>query len=155
MPKAAIADFVHSWEKMTTNVKADAAELPPHIPLYSDPLADLLEQFKAIGAAKDARRAVKQQEVKDANELRKQAAKAASKLASALIAHFGRDSERLLAYGIIPRRPPKRKPAGANGQPESPESPPPEAQAGSKTVEQPKPEDPAPAPQSNSAASTA
>jgi len=159
MPKAAIADFVHSWEKMTTNVKTNAAELPPHIALYSDPLAELLEQFKAIGAAKDVRRAVKQQEVKDSNELQKKGKKLASKLASALIAHFGRDSEELLAYGIPPRRPPKRKPTVTKGQPESPGSKPPEAkpgsQAGGKAAEQPKPEDPAPAPQSHPAAKTA
>lgn len=159
MPKSSIADFVNSWEKMVTNVRTNAAELPPHIALYSDPLVELLAQFKAIGAAKDDRRAVKQQEVKDSAELRKSGVKLASKLASALIAHYGRDSERLLAYGLLPRRPPKRKPTEATGTPDNPESQPPDAgsasQAGTKAAEQPKPDSPAPAPQSSPASKTA
>lgn len=153
MPKSAIADFVHQWEKMTTNVKTNAAELPPHIALYSEPLAELLAQFKAVGAAKDVRRAAKQQEVKESKELQKQGVKLASKLARALEAHHGKDSEELLAYGIPPRRPPKRKRTGPAGTPppDNPGSQPPEG----KAAEQPKPEPPAPAPQSNPASKTA
>jgi hypothetical protein len=156
--KGAIADFVHSWEKMTTNVTNNAAELPPHITLYNEPLVQLLGELKASGAAKDARRAAKQQEVKDSSELQKRARKLAANLRSALIAHYGFDSEQLLAYGIPPRRPPKRKPTGTPEapQPENPEPQRPSAvKAASPAAEQPKPENPAPAAQSNPAAKTA
>jgi hypothetical protein len=153
MPKGAIADFVHAWEKMTTNVTENTAELPPYIALLSAPLAELLAEFKAIGAAKDNRRAIKQQEVKDSTELQKRGEKLAGKLRHALIAHFGPDSEFLLAYGILPRRPRKRK----KDEPETPEpeKPPESASKEASRAEQPKPENPAPASQTNPASKTA
>jgi len=155
--KSAIADFVHRWEKMTTNVTNHAAELPPHISIYNEPLLQLLGEFKASGAAKDVRRAVKQQGTKESGELKKQAQKLAAKLRAALIAHYGFDSEQLLAYGIPPRRSPKRKPTDSPEppKPENPESQPPVVKAAPQAAEQPKPENPAPAPQSNPASKTA
>ena len=159
--KDAVADFIVSWDKMTTNVAKNAAELPPIISEYNAPLLEVLTEFRAMGAAKDARRAVKQQEVKDSAEMQKKALKLAARVRRVLIAHFGPDSELLLTYGIPPRRPRKRK----QGQPETP---PPEGKSGrrksadqasegptaSQAAEQPKPENPAPAPQSNPASKT-
>jgi hypothetical protein len=152
--KGAIADFVLKWEKMITNVTANAAELPPHLSLYNEPLVQLLGEFKASGATKDIRRAAKQQETKDSKELQKRVQRQAAKLSSALIAHFGFDSEELVAYGITPRRPSKRKPTGTP-QPEKPDSKPSEVKAASQAAEQPKPENPAPASQTNPASKTA
>ena len=65
--KRAIADFIHAWEKLTSNVARNAAELPPHIPQYAVPLQEVLNGLQEIEAAKQNRRAVKQQEVKDSN----------------------------------------------------------------------------------------
>jgi hypothetical protein len=154
---SAIADFVHKWEKMITNVTAKAAELPPHISLYNEPLAQLLGEFKASGAAKDIRKAAKQQETKDSRELQKRAQRQAAKLRSALLAHYDFDSEELVAFGIPPRRPSKRKPTGTpeTPQPEKPDSKPSEVKAAPQAAEQPKPENPAPASQSNPASKTA
>ncbi len=115
--KRAIADFVHAWEKLTTNVARNVAELPPHIPPYAAPLQEVLNGLQEIEAAKQNRRAVKQQEVKDSTELLRTGRDLAEKLKSVIIGHHGRTSEMLLGYGINPRRSRRRK----KGQPETPE----------------------------------
>jgi len=157
--KSSIADFIVSWEKLVTNVANNAADLPPHVQIYSQPLEGLLESVRLISASKDTRRGVKQQEVKEAEELMRRGRDLAGKLKSVLLAHYGRTSELLLGYGIMPRRFKKTRP----GEPENPqpEDQAPEAGGQSKSAtqetegkedpkvsEEPKPEDPAPASQS-------
>jgi hypothetical protein len=146
--KGAIADFIVKWDKMTTNVTKNAAELPPHIQLYSAPLQEVLEELRAIGAAKNASRAVKQQEVKDSDELKTKGQRLARKLQAALVAHHGPDSELLIAYDIPPRRPSRRKPTGQpeTPQPENPGSAPPEGKAAPQGAGPSKSEGPAPQP---------
>jgi hypothetical protein len=165
--KRAIADFLHKWEKLTTNVARNAAELPAHVPQYTAPLLEVLASLQEIEAAKQNRRAVKQQEVKDSNELLRTGQDLAEKLQSVIIGHHGRSSEKLVGYGLKPRRPRRSRPRGGTPEPEDPGKPPeekPEPQAGQpskpaeqvtqgqqtwEAAEQPKPE--APAPQSNPA----
>jgi len=159
--KSAIADFEVDWARMVTNVVRNAATLPPHITLYSAPMEETLGALREIGASKQDRKAVKQQETKESQDLLKKGRKLAEKLRAAIIAHHGRESEELVAYGINPRRPRKPKPKGT--QPENPEPTPgtkPAPQTGRKAkagkkaaqaAEPPEPEDPAPASQSNPA----
>lgn len=167
--KRAIADFIHKWEKLTTNVARNAAELPAHVPQYAAPLLEVLASLQEIEAAKQNRRALKQQEVKDSTELLRRGQDLAEKLQSVIIGHHGRSSERLVGYGLKPRRPRRSRPSGTTPEPDAPGEPPeekPEPQAGQpskpaeqvtegaqtpEAAEQPKPEDPAPAPQSNPA----
>ena len=155
--KRAIADFIHKWEKLTTNVARNAAELPPHIPPYAAPLQEVLNGLLEIEAAKQNRRAVKQQEVKDSNDLLRTGQELAEKLGSVIIAHHGPTSELLVGYGLKPRRPRKGRkgsetpPPGGPGEPSPEEKSSPQAGGSSKpaaqAAEQPKPEVPAPASQ--------
>jgi hypothetical protein len=151
-----IADFEVKWSRMVTNVARNAAVLPEHISIYNAPMEELLNQFREIGASKEDRKAAKQQQVKDSQEMLRTGRRLAGKLRSALIAHYGPDSEELLAYGINPRRPRKSKPGTPAPSPET--QPVPQSggqvtqgQAAAQAAEQPKPEGPAPAPQSDPA----
>jgi hypothetical protein len=149
LSKRAISDFIHGWEKLTSNVARNAAELPAHIPEYAAPLLEVLAQLQEIEAAKQNRRAVKQQEVKDSNELLRTGQDLAEKLQSVIIGHHGRSSEKLVGYGLKPRRPRRSRPRGEAPQPDGPGEP--EEKSAPQAAEQPKPENPAPATQSSPA----
>jgi hypothetical protein len=103
MPKTSLADFLTDWEKLLKNVTDTSAELP-NMDVYKNALDQLLGGAKDSLALAAARIGVKQQETKERQELLKQGKEAASKLRSAIKAHFGPKSERLLQYGIKPIR---------------------------------------------------
>jgi hypothetical protein len=128
MPKTSLADFVTDWEKLLKNVTDTAAELP-NIDVYKTPLDQMLAEAKDGLALAAARIGVKQQETQDRQTLMKEGKEAASKLRSAIKAHFGPKSERLLQYGIKPIRKRTKK-------------------ATTPATEEPVPETPTPAPHS-------
>lgn len=140
------------WFKMLTNVQATAAVLPD-FSAYTTVLAQVLEEVRLRGAQLDARRALKQQETKDHQELMRKGRVAAGKLRSALRAHFGFQSLELLAYGIDPLVPGNRgpkdpvTPAPEKPNPENPGSTPPEVKPAPQGAVTPKTEGPAPAAQ--------
>jgi hypothetical protein len=103
MPKTSLADFVTDWETLLKNVTDTATELPD-LTVYSSALNQLLGQAKDSLALAAARIGVKQQETQDRQALMKEGKDAASKLRSAVKAHFGSRSERLLQYGMFPIR---------------------------------------------------
>jgi len=110
------------------NVSDAAAELPS-MDVYKGALEPLLASAKEGIALSHARRGLKQQETQNLRELMVKGKDAAAKLRSAVKAHFGPRSERLLQFGMVPLR--KRK------------------KVAGQTVKEPKPVDPpAPAPTS-------
>jgi hypothetical protein len=128
MPKTSLADFVTDWETLLKNVSDAAAELP-NMDVYKGVLEQLLANAKDGIALSHARRGLKQQETKNLQELIAKGRDAALQLRSAVKAHFGPRSERLLQFGMTPLR--KRKKAAV------------------QAVKKPKPADPpAPAPTS-------
>jgi hypothetical protein len=106
MPKASLADFVTDWETLLKNVSDAAAELP-NMDVYKGALEQLLANAKDGIALSHARRGLKQQETKNLQELIAKGRDAALQLRSAVKAHFGPRSERLLQFGMTPIR--KRK----------------------------------------------
>ncbi|PYQ64353.1 MAG: hypothetical protein DMF53_07680 [Acidobacteria bacterium] len=114
MPKSSLADFVTDWETLLKNVSDTAAELP-NMDVYKGALDQLLASAKDGIALSHARRGLKQQETKDLRELIGKGKDAAVQLRSAIKAHFGPKSERLLQFGIKPAR--KRKKATAQAAP--------------------------------------
>lgn len=147
--KAAFADFVVKWQQLVINVLTNmqSGELPD-LEAYRGPLEQVLAEAQQRSARLQIRRGVKQQEHKELDVLMRKGRYHASKLASALKAHYGPQSERLLDYGIPPVRS-KPRPAGeeAGPTPVKPPEPSPEIQVAPQTAEAPKPEDPAPAPE--------
>lgn len=121
MPKSSLADFITDWEKLLKNVADTATELP-NLDVYKEPLEQFLEQAKDGTALAEARRGVKQQETKDLRTLMTQGKEAATKLRSAIKAHFGPKSERLIQYGMRPIRN-RPRPAPATNEKPKPVNP--------------------------------
>lgn len=121
MPKSSLADIVTDWEKLLKNVTDTSAELP-NMDVYKNALDQLLGSAKDGLALAAARVGVKQQETKDRQALMKQGKEAAANLRSAIKAHFGFKSERLLQYGIQPIRSRPKKNASVKEKP-TPETP--------------------------------
>ena len=126
MPNASLADFVTDWEKLLKNVTDAAAELPD-LAVYKEPFTQLLASAKDMLARSQASKGLKQQETKDLQILMGQGKDAAAKLRSALKAHFGPKSERLVQFGMRPFRPRKKsdkaKAKAKNKKPEPEETP--------------------------------
>jgi septal ring factor EnvC (AmiA/AmiB activator) len=119
--KGAYTDFTGGWEKLITNVIANAAELPDLSGLLNA-LQKSLDEVKARDARQQSRRGVKQQESKELREQLKQGENNASKLRAALKSHYGFANPRLHEYGIKPLGRKKRR----KQEPEQPEQPKPE-----------------------------
>ena len=147
--KSAQSDFIVKWQKLVTNVLANMnnGELPD-LEMYRGPLEDILTDVLELGSRLQNQRGAKQQGQKDLEVLMRKGRYHASKLASALRAHYGLQSEELLKYGIPPFRA-RPRPAGEEEGPTpvTPPEPGPETQAPPQTAEAPKPEAPAPTPQ--------
>jgi hypothetical protein len=146
---SALADFVLKWQKLVNNVLANmsSGELPD-LDMYRGPLADILDDVLELTSRLQIQRGAKQQGHKELEVLKRKGRYNASKLVSALRAHYGPQSEELLKYGIPPVRS-RPRPAGEEEGPTPvpPPEPGPETQAPPQTAEAPKPEDPAPTPQ--------
>lgn len=121
MPKTSLADFVTDWETLLKNVSDAAAELPS-MDVYKGALEQFLAKAMDGIALSHARRGLKQQETKSLRELVAQGKDAAAQLRSAVKAHFGPRSERLLQFGMTPIR--KRKGAASKSKKPKPADPP-------------------------------
>ena len=116
MPKSSLADFISDWEALLKNVTETAAELP-NMDVYKTALEQLAGQVKDGIALANSRRGFKQQETRDLRSLTIQGKDAAAKLRSAIKAHFGPRSERLVQYGMTPIRKRSRKADSKNKKP--------------------------------------
>jgi hypothetical protein len=139
MAKTSLADFVTDWEALLKNVVSNAAELP-NLDAYRGPLQQLLETAKDTIALSHARRGIKQEETRNLRAIITEGKDAAVKLRSAIKAHYGPRSERLIDYGMRPRR---SKPRPATTPPSPPTVSPPPHAGPPPTNEKPKPETPA------------
>jgi hypothetical protein len=129
MPKSSLADFISDWETLLKNVTDTATELPD-MDVYKATLEQLAGQAKDGIALAHSRRGFKQQETRDLRSLMIQGKDAAAKLRSAIKAHFGPRSERLVQYGMTPIRKPdskNQKPKPADPAPASPSETTPQA----------------------------
>lgn len=128
MPNNSHADTVTDLEDLLTNVR-NATDLPD-LAVYRTPVEQFLDQIKNRGALRKVRVGIKQQETKELQELKVQARDAASRLRSAIKAHLGPKSPRLLEFGI--------KPLGRRLRKEEVEEPP-QPEAPAANPESPKP----------------
>jgi hypothetical protein len=139
MPKTSLADFVTDWEALLKNVGSNASELPD-LDAYRAPLEQLLESAKDTIALSHSRRGVKQEETRTLRTIMTEGKDAAVKLRSAIKAHYGPRSERLIDYGMRPRR---SKPRASTASTPPPTASPPPHSTPPPTNEKPKPETPA------------
>ncbi|MEO6193187.1 MAG: hypothetical protein ABIS20_09275 [Thermoanaerobaculia bacterium] len=125
MPRTSIAEVLSVWEKLLTNVKTNAAEIP-NLEIYAAPLEVALTEAREITARLEIRKGIKQQESKERRVMMKKGVAAAARVRAALQAHYGLDNERLTDYGMRPLRPRKRSKKDPEPSPE-PQGPPPAA----------------------------
>jgi hypothetical protein len=135
MPKSSLADFVTDWETLLKNVSDAAAELP-NLDVYKAALEPLLTNAKDGIALSHSRRGQKQQETKDLRDLLEKGKDAATKLRSAIKAHFGPKSEMLLKFGMTPIRKRTKAPVEALKKPEPETAHPPAPAPTSETTSQ-------------------
>ena len=114
-------DFMANWDRLITAVRNNEQTLPDLSGLLG-PLENLLDEARALDAAKAAARAQLRQGSKRTRTLIPEGRAAASRLRAALVAHYGNHNEDLGEYGITPVRT-RRVPQQADPAPPSPPVP--------------------------------
>lgn len=104
MTVSSIADEVLDTQNLVTTAKAIVAEVPG-LDVHLVPLEQILKDTQDLNSRLQTRKGVKQDEVQVRKALLVQKRKLSSRVRSALKAHFGLDSERLVEFGIRPVRP--------------------------------------------------
>jgi hypothetical protein len=118
-------DFMADWDLLSKGVRNKGQSLPDLTGLL-EPLEDLLEEGRDLEATKAAARAQLSQAAKRSRALLVEGRAAASRLRSALKAHFGGHNELLVEFGIAPLRK-RRLPQPADPTPPDPPIGPPPA----------------------------
>jgi hypothetical protein len=114
-------DFMANWDRLITAVRNNEQSLPDLSGLLG-PLENLLDEARALNAAKAAARAQLRQGSKRTRILIPEGRAAASRLRAALVAHYGNHNEALGEYGVTPVRT-RRVPQQADPPPPSPQVP--------------------------------
>lgn len=125
MPEiSSFADFMADWDTLIKGVRNNQTILPDLEGLVN-PLEALLNEAKDLSTGKAAARSQLSQGAKRTRVLIPEGRAAASRLRSALKAHFGGHNEKLVEFGIAPLR--TRRPSSpADPPPPSPPVPVPE-----------------------------
>lgn len=113
---------VAGWEMTTTGFDANAKELG-YMQGQRDELGQIHEQFKDLSAQQAALMASKQEITKQMQELFRRGEVVVDFLRTGLRQHYGKDSEKLVQFGLQPFRGRKSPKA----QPPAPEPPAPPA----------------------------
>ena len=110
-------DFMADWDLLIKAVR-NKAELPDYSGLL-DPLEEILEESREVEAGKASARSLLSLGSKRSRALIVEGRAAASRLRSALKAHYGGHNETLVEFGVAPIRK-RRTPQPADPPPPSP-----------------------------------
>ncbi|HYN20241.1 MAG TPA: hypothetical protein VE078_04720 [Thermoanaerobaculia bacterium] len=125
MPEiSSFADFMADWDRLIKGVQNNQSILPDLEGLVG-PLEGFLNEAKDLDSGKAAARSQLSQGAKRSRSLIPEGRAAASRLRSALKAHFGGHNEKLVEFGIAPLRARRLAPP-ADPPPPSPAIPVPE-----------------------------
>jgi hypothetical protein len=102
---------VAGWERVTTAIAANAAELS-HLESHRVQLVGILGQFRVLSSQQIALAASKQETTQEMQELFRLAETLADYLRTGVRQHYGLGSEKLVEFGLQPirRRPRSPKP---------------------------------------------
>lgn len=118
MPEiSSFADYMADWDLLIKGVN-NSPSLPDLSGLVN-PLAEILEEGRDLEAGKAGARSQLSQAAKRSRALVAEGRAAASRLRSALKAHFGGHNETLVQFGVAPLRK-RRLPQPADPAPPSP-----------------------------------
>ena len=114
-----LAERVSRWDTLVSNLEPALGELP-HLASYVTELKGMLIQARELGHRQDSLRAQAQDNNVTLTDLAVQGDKLRRRLGAALNAQFGFTSEKLLQFGIRPRRLPVRRKKGEEGSGKAP-----------------------------------
>ena len=122
MPKVALADLKLDWGQLLTAAEPyrDTKKLKDELALLQSAYARLQE----LSALRDELQAKRQQATQEMDEVKDEGKVAASRVRSVLQGIFGVENERLVQFGIAPRRPRRRRRRSASDQTQPPAAPP-------------------------------
>jgi hypothetical protein len=103
MPKQSMAQTQVQWENLLAGIKINEAELP-HVEIYSAPLDVQLAGLKAELARRSALQAEVRRSTRTILQFLKAGRSLGSRIGSYLKACYGFDSERLVEFGLEPRK---------------------------------------------------
>jgi hypothetical protein len=122
MPNSSFAAVVRDWEKLLTTVGANKADLP-YLEEALGRLSGIVESLKTANDRQTAFRAQVQQATRDVESLLDAGREIATKVRNGLRMQYGLKGEKLVEFGLQPRRKPqskaekKRKPEPVVAQP--------------------------------------
>jgi hypothetical protein len=125
MPKKnRYGDHLKEWETMDAAVGANADDLP-QLEAARAKLATLLDELRGLLTEQAAHRANKQQASKRLRSVSTRGRKVTSMMRAVIREFYGNTNEKLVEFGIQPRRTRSRKPvADPQPEPAKPPSPP-------------------------------
>lgn len=103
MPKASLADHSLEWFKLLASVEANNQDVP-YLKELRDELELVLDSVKALDQERAALEARKQQITRDLQALKSRGRLVAARLRSGLRTRYGFGSEKLVEFGMRPRR---------------------------------------------------
>jgi hypothetical protein len=110
---------VAGWEMTTTGFDANAQDLL-FMQGQRDELAQVQEEFKVLSTQQAALTASKQETTKKMQEQFRRGEQLVDFLRTGLRQHYGKDSEKLVEFGLQPFRPRPRSPKAPPPLPEAP-----------------------------------
>jgi hypothetical protein len=118
------AEHMKEWETTLASVAANAADLP-QLEIARGKLAGMLEEFRELLKLQALHRAEKQQVSKQVQTVVAKGRTLNSVIQATLREHYGKTNEKLVEFGVQPRRARSRKPAPEpQPEPTEPPSPP-------------------------------
>jgi hypothetical protein len=118
------AEHLKEWETTLASVTANAADLP-QLEILRVKFAGMLDEFRELLKRQAVHRAEKQQVSKRLRTVVSQGSKLNTVMQSTLREHYGNTNEKLVEFGVQPRRARSRKPAPEpQPEPTEPPSPP-------------------------------
>ncbi len=127
MATTTLAKLISDWELLNTALQPHLTDMP-FLKDKATELDGLIAQAKGMDTKQQDLRGTLQQTVKERQDLEKRGTALRSELAALLRGSLGFDNQTLLAFGVKPRRPRKKKAPGDTPQPAPQPQPQPPAQ---------------------------
>lgn len=122
-----LAKLIADWELLSTALQSHLTDMP-YLKDMATELDGLITTAKGMDTKQQDLRGTLQQTVKERQDLEKRGTALRSELAALLRGSLGFDNQTLLAFGVKPRRPRKKKAPGDTPQPAPQPQPQPSAQ---------------------------
>jgi hypothetical protein len=116
MSKESVAKTILQWERLIAASESNAAELD-YLAEDRENLRKMLERVKKLKSRQDKLTAEKQQVTRDLDAAKEGGREIAVRMRYGIKSRYGYKDEKLIQFGLKPRRKPRRKPRGG-GKPE-------------------------------------